>query len=269
MLAGVDQRRPLVVDQELIEGDAVRVGHRRDAVDPADDVVDAGLHDALPPFRYTKLFSDISTLPPHVKFDDTPMCNDLMVARKYELRRRAEPQRGDPAANRRRRDRVAPGEGAARTTPERRWPAARASSGTRSTAISRTSGSSGSPARARSWERNPPPDPESWRRNRRRGGTAAPRAGGPLRVLRARRGDDRVRAPRCARSTRSPERSWSCGAAGRRRIREVLATGLPRRRRVQAAWISPSTSTRGGVLPESGLSRREAVETMVAAVLGQ
>jgi hypothetical protein len=45
MDAGVDQRRPLVVDQELVERDVEVVGERRDAVDAAGDVIDAGRHD--------------------------------------------------------------------------------------------------------------------------------------------------------------------------------------------------------------------------------
>ncbi len=45
--ACVDQRRLLVVDQELVEGDPVGLGHRRDPVDAAGDVVDPCLHRGL------------------------------------------------------------------------------------------------------------------------------------------------------------------------------------------------------------------------------
>src|SRR5690606_38333111 len=53
------------------------------------------------------------------------------------------------------------------------------------------------------------------------------------------------------------------------RIREVLATGLPRRRRVQAILDRPVDSHAWRRPARSGLSSREAAETMAAAVLGQ
>jgi hypothetical protein len=69
----VEERRLLVVDQELVEGDAVRLRHGGDAVDASRDVVDARLHRSLP-FVEHKCAAILN--------DRTPMCNNFIRGTK-------------------------------------------------------------------------------------------------------------------------------------------------------------------------------------------
>ena len=119
------------------------------------------------------------------------------------------------------------------------------------------------------WERNPPPDPESWLAI----GDVAGRLRRGLAELYAfyERGEEMIasvlRDAEVDPVTR--ELMELRGGGSMMRIREVLATGLPRRRRVQATLDLAVDFQAWRRLARSGLSSREAAETMAAAVLGQ